>query len=36
MSSLGAAKYVTLEEKVFARAGWYVLNNCKEIASYLG
>jgi hypothetical protein len=33
---LGAAKYVTLEKKVFARAEWYVLNNYKEIALYFG
>jgi len=32
---LGAAKFVILEEKVFTRARWYVLNNCKETASYL-
>jgi hypothetical protein len=32
---LGAVKFVTLEEKVFTRARWYVLNNCKETASYL-
>jgi hypothetical protein len=30
---LGAAKFITLEDKVLTRALWYVLNNCDEIAS---
>jgi hypothetical protein len=32
---LGAGKYVTLDDNIFARARWYVLSNCKETASYL-
>jgi hypothetical protein len=32
---LGAAKYVTLDENVFATARWYVLSNCKETDAYL-
>jgi len=32
---LGAAKLVTLDENLFARAKWYVLSNCKDTASYL-
>jgi hypothetical protein len=32
---LGAEKFVTLDENVFARAKWYVLSNCKDTASYL-
>lgn len=33
--TIGASKLVTLEKKIFARARWYVLNNCKETKSYL-
>jgi hypothetical protein len=32
---LGAAKLVTLDENLFARAKWYVLSNCKDTDSYL-
>ncbi|XP_062147797.1 uncharacterized protein LOC133856763 [Alnus glutinosa] len=32
---LGAAKLVTLDENLFARAKWYVLSNCKDTNSYL-
>jgi hypothetical protein len=32
---LGAAKFIKPEDKVLSRAGWYVLNNCDEIASYI-
>jgi hypothetical protein len=32
---LGAAKLVTLDENLFARAKWYVLSNCKDIDSYM-
>ena len=32
---LGVAKYMTLYENIFVMTQWYVLSNCKEIASYL-
>jgi hypothetical protein len=32
---LGAAKLVTLDENLFARAKWYVLSNCKDTDLYL-
>ena len=32
---LGAAKFITLEDKVLTRAQWYVLNNCGKIALYI-
>lgn len=33
--AFGAPKYVTLDDKAFARARWYVLDNCKEAKSYI-
>jgi hypothetical protein len=31
---LGAAKFITLEDKVLTTARWSMLNNCGKIASY--